>query len=93
MDSLDVNGNKLQKKVGHREACCAAVHGVTGVRQELMTEQQQHSCSMSVMVYETKTFNWKILSSSAKPRPGHWAIRQMAPCALAQVQSSLPLQI
>ena len=41
-DSMDVSLNKLRETVKDREACHAAVHGVTKVRHDLATEQQIH---------------------------------------------------
>ena len=38
-NSMNVNLGKLQKMVGDNEAWCAAVHGVTKVRHDLVTEQ------------------------------------------------------
>ena len=41
-DSMDVNLSKLQEMVKDREACCAAVHGVTKSHgHDLATKQQQ----------------------------------------------------
>ena len=41
-DSVDMNLGKLWKTMRDREAWHAAVHGVTSVRNELVTEQQHH---------------------------------------------------
>ena len=40
-DSVDINLSKLREIVRDREACCAAVHGVTEVGHDLATKQQQ----------------------------------------------------
>ena len=40
-DSMDMNLNKFCEIMEDRGACCAPVHGVTRVRQDLVTEQQQ----------------------------------------------------
>ena len=40
-DSVDINLSKLWEIVRDREACCAAVHGVTEVGHDLATKQQQ----------------------------------------------------
>ena len=40
-DLMDVSLSKLQEIVKVREAWCAAVHGVTNVRYDLMTEQPE----------------------------------------------------
>ena len=40
-DSIDMNLSKLWEIVKDRETWCATVHGVTRVRYDLMTEQQQ----------------------------------------------------
>ena len=39
-DSMDMSLNKLQEIVKDREARHAAVHGVTRVRHDLVTEEQ-----------------------------------------------------
>ena len=40
-DSMDMSLSKLWKTVKDREACCAAVHGVTKSQTQFSTEQQQ----------------------------------------------------
>ena len=40
-DSMDMNLSTLWETGNDREAWCVAIHGVTGVRQDLATEQQQ----------------------------------------------------
>ena len=40
-DSVDMNLNKFCEIMEDRGACCAPVHGVIRVRQDLVTEQQQ----------------------------------------------------
>ena len=40
-DSMDMSLNKLREMVKDREARHAAVHGVTKIRHDLATEQQQ----------------------------------------------------
>jgi len=40
-NSMGVNLSKLWETVVDREAWCVAVHGVTKVRHDLVTEQQQ----------------------------------------------------
>ena len=42
IDAMDMNLGKLQEIVRHKEAWCAAAHGVI-VRLDWVTEQQQHS--------------------------------------------------
>ena len=41
MNSMGMNLSKLWEIVVNREAWCVAVHGVTKVRHDLVTEQQQ----------------------------------------------------
>ena len=41
MNSMGMNLSKLWEIVVDREAWCVAVHGVTKVRHDLVTEQQQ----------------------------------------------------
>ena len=48
--SMDISLSKLQEIVKNRAAWHAAVHGVEGVRHDLVTEQQQH-----VMLNSIKT--------------------------------------
>ena len=40
-DSMDMSLSKLWEIVKDREASCAAVHGITKIRTQLVTEQQQ----------------------------------------------------
>ena len=40
-ESMDVNLSKLQEIVKVREAWCAAVYGVTNIRYDLVTEQEE----------------------------------------------------
>ena len=40
-DAVDVNLGNLQEMVRDREACSAAVHGLTRVGHNWLTEQQQ----------------------------------------------------
>ena len=40
-ESMDVNLSKLQEIVKVREAWCAAAHGVTNIRYDLVTEQEE----------------------------------------------------
>ena len=40
-DTMDMSFSKLQEIVKDREAWCAAVHGVTNVRYDLVTEQEE----------------------------------------------------
>ena len=42
-NSMNTNLSKLQETVKNRGAWCAAVHGVTRVRYDLATEQQQQN--------------------------------------------------
>ena len=40
-DTMDMSFSKLQEIVKDREPWCAAVHGVTNVRYDLVTEQEE----------------------------------------------------
>ena len=46
-DSTDMSLSKLSEIVKNRESWCAAVHEVTRIRHNLVTEQQQESDSLS----------------------------------------------
>ena len=60
-DSVDLNLSKLQGSEGHKEAWCAAAHGVTRVGHNLATEPQQANtqqgnlCCFSFNPKETRT--------------------------------------
>ena len=47
-DSMDMNLSTLWETGNDREAWCVAIHGVTGVRQDLATEQRQETTEQCV---------------------------------------------
>ena len=55
-----MNVSKLQGRVEGREAWCAAVHGVTRVGRDLVTEQQQQQMSI-IRTLQTRGTGWRAL--------------------------------
>ena len=49
-DSMDMNLSKFMEIVKDREAWNAAVHGVTGVRHDLLTEQFKENVNISIIL-------------------------------------------
>ena len=49
-DSMDMNLSKFREIVKDREAWNAAVHGVTGVRYDLLTEQFKENVNISIIL-------------------------------------------
>ena len=49
-DSMDMNLSKFREIVKDREAWNAAVHGVTGVRHDLLTEQFKENVNISIIL-------------------------------------------
>ena len=47
---MDMNMSKFQETVKDREAWNAAVHGVTGVRYDLLTEQFKENVNISIIL-------------------------------------------
>ena len=49
-NSMDMNLSKFREIVKDREAWNAAVHGVTGVRYDLLTEQFKENVNISIIL-------------------------------------------
>ena len=83
-DAMATNLGKPREMVGDRDAWCTAVHGVTRVRRDLVTEQQrQKSRSSSLAVVDvpspTSQLPWLLLRG-ADSCPRHDPVTHLVPC-------------
>ena len=91
-DAMATNLGKPRETVGDRDAWCTAVHGVTRVRRDLVTEQRQKSWSSSLsprleqfslpkadVPSPTSQLPWLLLRG-ADPCPRHDPVTRLVPC-------------